>query len=70
MPAVTRLALYGGARPPYGSFAGKVEVIAVIEDARRGGDSRKKYKRKYDDDEDERILIDIAMLAIIYEIME
>ena len=30
MAAVTRLALYGGARPPYGSFAGKLVVVATL----------------------------------------
>ena len=30
MAAISRLGLYGGPRPAYGSFAGKTEVIVLL----------------------------------------
>ena len=42
---MTRLGLYGGPRPPYGSFAGKVEAeeVALVSGSFGSGGSSGKY---------------------------
>ena len=63
---VTRLGLYGGPRPPYGSFAGKVEAeeVAVLPQGGAHSSTPKLVvvpsQKKHNDDDEVLLLIRMA----------